>query len=298
MMPGMGSMTPITSQYVANQQNTQEPSPGPDNDSAVSYLHSAVPMTQVRLLFDANYDDRRPTRNEYLFPKSGAPGYPGWYVPEKRVDWQELRSAIEFAFLPQMSGFLEIPTRWVNPEVNPNAWGLGDINLGAKYAFVQTGGLVLAGQVRGTIPTHSGAGLSTDHFSVEPGLLFYLRPIAWLALEGQCRYWVPITGTDFSGELLDYGLGVSFGERSYTDFWFTPVAELEAWTMLNGKEMVTLPDGVGTVRGSSGETICNAMGGVRFGFGDNGDIYIGGGHSVTGDAWQHYFWRIEFRVRF
>jgi hypothetical protein len=87
MMPGMGSMTPITSQYVANQQNAQEPSPGPDNDSAVSYLNSAVPMSQVRLLFDANYDDRRPTRNEYLFPKSGAPGYPGWYVPEKRVDW-------------------------------------------------------------------------------------------------------------------------------------------------------------------------------------------------------------------
>ena len=31
---------------------------------------------------------------------------------------------------------------------------------------------------------------------------------------------------------------------------------------------------------------------------DTGDIYLGYGHVLTGDAWQHYDWRIEFRVRF
>jgi hypothetical protein len=297
-MPGMGGSTSTTTQYVTNQQNAQAAPAAPDCDSNVSFLDSAVPQTEVRLLFDANYDDRRPTRNEYRFPKSGAPGYPGWWMPERRVDWQELKSYAEVAFMSQMSGFFSVPTRWVNPDVNGNDWGLGDLNLGLKYAFVQTGGLALTGQLRGTIPMRSGAGLTSDHFSVEPALLFYLRPIAWMAVEGQLKYWVPVSGSDFGGQLVDYGIGLSFLERSYTDFWFSPVIELEGWTMLNGKEMVVFPDGGTAIRGTSGETICNVDAGVRFGFGDNGDIYVGGGHSLTGDAWQHYLWRIEFRVRF
>jgi hypothetical protein len=281
-----------------DQPQEEDPAPSPNCDSAVSYLDSAVPQSEVKLFFDANYDDRRPTRNAYLFSKSGNPGDPGWWTPERRVDWQELTSYVEIAYQNKFSGFMQVPTRWVNPDVNDNAWGLADVNCGFKYAFVETGGLSLTGEIKATIPTRRGPGLSVNHFSFEPGLLFYLRPIEWLCLEGQCLYWVPINGTDFAGQLLDYGLGISFLERSYTDFWFTPVVEVEGWTMLGGKEMVPFPDGLSGVRSTSGETICNAMAGVRLGFGDNGDIYVGGGHSLTGDAWQHLFWRIEFRVRF
>jgi hypothetical protein len=299
MVPGMGSTTSTTDQYINNQQNAQTAAPAtPDCDSMVSYLDSSVPQSQVRIFFDANYEDRRPTRNEYFFPKSGAPGYPGWWTPEQKVDWQQLNSYIEYAFIPQLSGFLQLATRWVNPDINDNAYGLGDVNAGLKYAFIETGGLALTGQLRLTIPSRSGPGLSTDHYSIEPAFLFYLRPITWLALEGQLKYWVPLDGSDFSGQLLDYGLGVSFGERSYTDFWFAPIIEVEAWTILSGQEMEVFPDGQGVAHGSAGETICNAMVGVRFGFGDNGDIYVGGGHSLTGDAWAQYFWRVEFRIRF
>ena len=297
-MPGMGGSTSTTTQYLNNLQNAQNAPESPNCDSAVSFLDSSVPQTQVRLIFDANYDDRRSTRNEYIFPKSGTPGSPGWWTPEPRVDWQELKSYVEVAFLSQMSAFFALPTRWVNPDVNPNDWGVGDLQIGLKYAFVETGGLSLTGQLRGTIPMRSGPGLTTDHYSVEPAFLFYLRPIAWMAVEGQLKYWVPLCGTEFSGQLVDYGVGVSFLERSYTDFWFTPVIELEAWTMIDGKEMVVFPDGLGATHNTGGDTICNAVGGVRFGFGDNGDIYVGVGHSLTGDAWQHYFWRLEFRVRF
>jgi hypothetical protein len=294
---GMGSMMPQTTQYLQNQQTPPTPA-APDCDSAVSYLDSAVPQTQGKLLFDANYDDRQPTRNEYLFSKSGTPGSPGWWTPESKVDWQELVSYVEYAFIPQCSVWLQVGTRWVNPQVNANAWGLEDFNVGVKYAFIETGGLALTGQLKGTIPSRAGPGLSTDHYSIEPGFLFYLRPIEWLCLEGQLNYWFPFDGTDFSGSMVDYGLGLSFGERSYSDFWFTPIIEMRAWTILSGQEMVVFPDGLGATKDTGGETIANAMAGIRLGFGDNGDIYLGGGHSVTGDAWQHYFWRIEFRVRF
>jgi hypothetical protein len=298
-MPGMGGSTSTTTQYVNNQSNAAQNAPAaPDCDSNVSFLDSAAPQSQVRLIIDAFYNDRRPTRNEYIFPKSGAPGDPSWWVPEKRVDWQELKSYVEAAFASQMSVFFSVPTRFVNPDVNPNDWGVGDVNLGFKYAFVQTGGLALTGQLTGTIPMRTSTGLSSDHFSVEPAFLFYLRPIAWLAVEGEVKYWVPVTGTDFAGQLFDYGISLSFLERSYTDFWFCPVVELEAWTMINGKEMVVFPDGNSAVHSTAGETICNVDVGVRFGFGDNGDIYIGGGHSLTESAWAEYYWRVEFRVRF
>jgi hypothetical protein len=295
---GMGTSTSTTTQYLQNQQQASEASPAPDCDSAVSFLDSAAPQSQVKLLIDLNYDDRQPSRAEYLFPRSGVPGGPGWVAPESRVDWQELSSYIEYAFIPNFSAFLQATTRWVNPTVNDNDWGFGDVNLGMKYAFIQTGGLALTGEVKGTIPTRTGPGLSVYHYSVEPGFLFYLRPIEWLSIEGQLMYWLPFDGTSFSGSMVDYGLGLGFGERSYSDFWFTPVIEMRAWTLVGGQETVTFPDGSGAVKSTAGETIANAMAGIRFGFGDNGDIYVGGGHSVTGDAWQHFFARIEFRVRF
>jgi len=105
-------------------------------------------------------------------------------------------------------------------------------------------------------------------------------------------------GRDFAGDVVRYGLGLSFGERNYDGTWFTPVVEAVGWTVLGGKEMVVFPDGSGVVRGAGGETIVNGMAGVRFGFGDGGDVYVGYGHSLTGDRWQQQLWRLEFRVRF
>src|SRR4051812_16974466 len=121
-IPGMGSMTsasaqPITYTNAIDPGFQAAPAPPPPNGtSAVSFIDCAVPMTQVKLRIDANYDDRRPTRAEYIFSKSGVPGSPGWWVPEKSVDYQELSSYVEVAYQGMLSGFLELPTRWVNPD--------------------------------------------------------------------------------------------------------------------------------------------------------------------------------------
>jgi hypothetical protein len=299
-VPGMGSVSPQTGQ-LNNAMPGQAQAPAtsaPDSETGVSFIDSALPMSQVRLLIDGNYDFRRPGRAEYLFPKSGAPGDPGWWRPERRVDWYELTSYFEVAIQSQFSLFGAIATRFVYPDINSDDWGLDDLDIGCKWAFFSCPGLTTTLQVRGTIPTRDGPGLGSSHFSVEPALLLNFRPMQWLAVEGEVRYWLPITNVDFAGDMVRYGLGLTIGERSYDDFWFTPVIEMVGWTLLGGKELIYFPPDTGIARSASGETIANAMGGVRFGFGDTGDIYLGYGHAVTGDAWQHWLWRVEFRVRF
>src|SRR5208282_4816781 len=101
---------PVTNGNVIGQPDAA--STGPQFESAVSFITSAVPMSNVRLLFDCNYGDRQPTRNEYLFSKSGIPGSPGWLTPEKSVDWQQLCSVIEVAYQNMFSGWIELPTRF------------------------------------------------------------------------------------------------------------------------------------------------------------------------------------------
>jgi hypothetical protein len=298
-IPGMGSMNTLSSQPISSAGTNSQSSDftPPDYESSVSFIDSAIPMTQVKLLVDCNYGDRVPTRDAYLFPKSGLPGSPGWQTPETNVDWQRLVSYIEIAYQSMFSGFVELPTVWVNPEVNPNDWGMGDIQAGLKAALLNAPGMTASVEVRGTIPTRSGPGLSTGHYSVEPGLLLYLCPMEMLTLEGELRYWFPINGTDFAGQLARYGLGITVGQRSYQSIWCTPVIEVIGWTATGGKEMVQMPEGF-FVRDASGDTIVNGMAGLRFGFGDMADIYGGYGHSFTGAAWQRELWRVEFRVRF
>jgi hypothetical protein len=306
-LPIMGNYMPQSSQvnYApalgqgGGQPAQQQSGDVPESESGVSFIDSALPWSQVRLLIDGNYDFRRPGRAAYLFPKSGQPGDPGWWQPERRVDWQEITSIIEYAIIPStLSVFANLATRFVNPDINANDWGFDDVDIGVKWAFFSVPGLTTTFQLRGTIPMHSGPGLGSMHYSVEPGLLVNLRPIDWLALEGELRFWQPIGGTDFAGEMVRYGLGLTIGSRSYSDFWITPVLEAVGWSVLGGKELIYFSPDSAAVRSADGDTIVNAMGGVRFGFGDCGDIYLGYGHSLTGDAWQHWLWRVEFRVRF
>jgi hypothetical protein len=298
-IPGMGSMTPASARPISYGPALGQPADAsiPDYESVVSFIDSAIPMTQVKVRFDANYDNHRPTRAEYIFSKSGIPGSPGWWIPEKSVDYQELSSYIEVAYQGMLSGFLELPTRWVNPDVNPNDWGMADISGGVKFALLSSPGFTTSIEVRGTFPTRSGPGLSTSHYVVEPGLLAYLRPMEWLILEGELRYWVPLRGTDFAGDVARYGLGASFGQRNYSSEWITPVLEVIGWTAIGGQEMVPAPGGP-FVRSARGDTIVNGIAGLRFGLGDHGDIYGGYGRNLTGPAWQDQFWRIEFRVKF
>src|SRR4051812_3532485 len=85
------------------------------------YVDFAVPITQLRLRFDAAYDNTRPDRAEFFYSKCGCfktlprnnPGFDpnaaGPPLLESKVDYQEARTFLEVAFTDRFSAFVEAP---------------------------------------------------------------------------------------------------------------------------------------------------------------------------------------------
>jgi hypothetical protein len=284
--------------------------------TGAGYIDSAIPVSQFRLRFDSAYDDNRPDRAAFFYPKCGcfaAPTVPlpmrdprasGPPLPERRVNYQELRSYLEVALDKQFSGFVEVPIRWINPEVNNNASGLGDILFGFKYAFVYTEDTVLTFQLENMAPSGDGnKGLGNDHWMTTPALLLFQRIGDSVFLEAEVRDYIPLERrTDFTGNVLRYGLGLSYLVYNTECFRIAPVTELVGWTVLSGKELTR----EGATLDAHGDTIVNAKLGVRIGFGqvegapvlNRTDLYVGYGRALTGEVWYKDMLRVEFRYRF
>jgi hypothetical protein len=266
------------------------------SDSRVGYIDGAIPGTQFRVRFDTAYNNRRPSRAEFFYAQT-APRGPGLPVPEPSVDYQDLSAYAEVAVWPRLSGFLEVPTRFLNPDVNANATGLADMNAGFKYALLQGESGVLTAQFRAYAPTgEADRGLGTRHVSLEPALLYFLPLTDQARVEGELRYWVPVGGTDFAGDVIRYGVGVNCDVFTNCTLRVTPVAELVGWTVLGGKESSVLPSGLTAVQSAAGDTIVNAKLGVRVGLFDQIDLYGGWGRPLTGDRWYENVFRLEMRV--
>jgi hypothetical protein len=271
------------------------------------YVDDAIPYTHIRLRFDSAYNDNRPDRAEFFYPKCGCFGTPdakGPPLPELRVDYQEYTSYFEYAFGNRLSAFIELPIRAINPEVNANHTGFGDMNVGGKFAFISSEDTVITFQGRVYIPTGDGReGLGTEHTSLEPALLLYQRLGDRLGFQAELRDWIPIGGSDFEGNVLRYGIAVTYLALNGQSFRVMPVGELVGWTVLGGQEEDNL---TGLVKSASGDTIVNAKLGVRVGFGDlqergllsQSDLYVGYGRALTGAVWYKDIIRVEYRMRF
>src|SRR4051812_17841799 len=205
-------------------------------DSKVGYLDNAIPGNVLRFTFDSAYNFTRPSRAEFFYPQS-APGGPGLARPESRVDYQEPALYGEFAISPVFSVFLEQPYRMLNPQLNANHSGFADLDAGFKYAFLRQDDRVVSFQLRTYAPTgNAHEGLGTRHVTLEPALLLYQGVGERLALAGELRYWAPIGGTSFAGDIVRYGLGVQYDAYRDGARRATPVLEMVGWTVLNGKE--------------------------------------------------------------
>src|SRR5207237_8087536 len=120
-----------------------------------------------------------------------------------------------------------------------------------------------------------------------------------LARGSEFRDWIPIDGSDFAGNVLRYGVGLSYLAVDGCRFRVIPVGEIVGWTVLSGKELAD-----GSVKDASGDTIVNAKAGVRLGFGsaeDRGflsgsDLYVGYGRALTGTVWYKDILRVEYRM--
>lgn len=265
--------------------------------SFVSFIDGAAPRNVVGFRFDGAYNNRQPTRAEYLFTKGGLPNSRGFPLPETRVDSLEFTSYAEYAIIPWLSLFVEGPYRWINPEVNANQNGPGDMRYGLKVCTWSADNVIATFLLRVYQPTARQQTLGTNHWSVEPGLLAAYRLNDNILLEGEVRYWTALGGSDFAGDLVRYGLGISYGMRG-DGFWYMPVAEAIGWTVLSGKTMLTNSPGNYFVEDARGQTIANGYLGLRLGYGQNLDFYLGYGRSFTGDFWARENYRFEFRFTY
>jgi hypothetical protein len=217
---------------------------------------------------------------------------------ETRIDYQDISSLLEVRLFPQFSGFVEVPVRFLNPEINNNTAGLADMNAGFKWAFLADDAQIMTFQLRTYGPTGaSSRGLGNDHVSLEPALLYYRQlPDRW-GVFGELRDVIPIGGTDFEGNVLRYGIGISYVAHDNCKLRVTPVAEFVGWTVLGGKETATTPLAFNVID-ATGDTIVNAKVGVRVSFGENQDCSISYGRALTGDVWYKDILRLEYRLRF
>jgi hypothetical protein len=235
----------------------------------------------------------------------------------------EYSAYLELALTENLSGFIEAPIRSVNFSVFPEETGFGDLNAGFKAAFINNYDRVATFQFRTYFPTGEGdRGLGTEHVSLEPALLVYQRlSDRWIA-EGEFRYWIPIGGSDYAGDVIRYGVGLTYVLVDNGRFRILPVAEVVGWTVLDGKEtdpdlaVPPTPPGPGgpgspgdplaVVEDASGDTIVNGKLGVRFGFGrasepgliSGSELYVGYGRALTGEVWYKDIIRIEYRMPF
>jgi hypothetical protein len=278
------------------------------------YIDNAVPVTQFRLRYDAAYGSNRPDRAEFFYAKCGCFRTPaggnqldanGPPLPETNVDYQTLSPYLEIAVSPRLSFFANVPVRFINPQQNVNASGIGDLSFGGKYAFVYSPTRVLSAQLTVTVPTGDQfLGLGTGVTWLEPGLLYQEQLSDRWQLFGQFKDIIPLTRqSDFTGNILNYGVGTSYMVARGCWGYVAPVGEVVGWTVLSGKE---LDPNVGAVS-AVGDTIVNAKVGVRIGFGSvrpgsayptRSDLYIGYGRALTGEVWYKNMFRVEYRLNF
>ena len=304
--PGTPGTTPPVPTPNADLPSFQFGARGGPTVGLGGYIDNAVPNTQFRLRYDSAYDNNRPDRGEFFYAKCGCfqtPDAKGPPLPERKVDFQELHAYMEYALTARFSLFADVPVRFINPDQNRNAAGFGDLSFGTKLAIIATEQRILTAQLRVITPTGAAdQGLGTGVTWLEPGLLFQQQLSDRWQFFGQLKDQLYLKRqSNFTGNLLTYGLGTSYTVASGCWGYVAPVGEVVGWTVLGGRELN--PD-LGADVSAVGDTIVNAKFGLRIGFGSSelgraypakSDMYIGYGRALTGDVFYKNMFRIEFR---
>ncbi len=186
--------------------------------------------------------------------------------------------------------------RFIDPEINDNDAGFGDLDAGFKYALTYSQQFFTTFQLRTYVPTGNARdGLGTDHVTIEPALLGYSAITDRIRLEGEFRYWIPVDGTDFAGDTLRYGIGASYLLPLQGALRISPVAEVVGWTILGGKSSRAAAPDQFIIEDAQGATLVHAKLGVRASLGQRWNVYAGYGRPMTGDAWYDETFRLELR---
>jgi hypothetical protein len=223
------------------------------------------------------------------------------------MNFQQMYVQAEYALHERVSLFGELPVRWIQPQAFVpgtgsfgNQGGLSDLRAGAKMALVASDTQMLTLQLQGHFPTgEGGKGLGTEHFSVEPALLYNASMNDYVTLEGQFGVVLPTDGSNgvgtasekFAGNVLYYGIGPSFEVYRSDTLRFAPVVELVGWRVLSGFQTADVAE-------ADGVNIVNLKVGGRFEFGGRSSVYAGYGRGLTDQVWYENLFRLEYRYSF
>ncbi len=97
--------------------------PGSALAAAGGYIDSAVVRNFFRVRFDAAYDGTFPDRVLFNYPA---------VLGEPSIDFQDVSAYLELALADRLSGFVEVPYRFLNPTVIDNTSGFFDIQNGLR----------------------------------------------------------------------------------------------------------------------------------------------------------------------
>ena len=256
-------------------------------------IETSQPANNFRLKAMSAFGLQTPDRAEYLWAKIGGPGPTS---PESRVNYQAY-DAIYEAGGKRFSLVTDIPLRYMHPENNMSGAGIGNISLAPKMVIVDGRDWQITQIFRTYLPTGAAnRGTSNGLVSLEPGVLVHYRWSPRTYVHSQFKYWVPLTGDPVaSGNVFNYGLGVSHVLQETDSFAIIPVLEVVGWTVGGGK--ATLPTGM-TI--SADTSFVNIQPGVRFVLGPKGDlglceVGIAGGFATNATGWYQEQFTVEIR---
>lgn len=293
--------------------------------SSTGYIENPFVATQISVRVDGAFDDRNPDLAEFFYPKCGcfrfagvdpnAPGPGPGVVTNLR--FQEYYAAVEYAVQRRFSFFAEVPFRSIQPitfvPVPPNLGrtfsnesGFSDFRPGFKWAVDPNPNRYITFQVRAYTPTGDASqGLGTNHFSIEPALIFQRTLTPRTNLAGEAELWIPIGGSSlaplplnngqFSGDVLSYGLGITYDlSRRRTGVRVSPALEFVGWNVRGGSVTeATAP--APYIVDATNTNIANLKGGARIFFNAHDSLYLGYGRQLTHIGWYRDILRLDYR---
>jgi hypothetical protein len=273
--------------------------------NAPFWIDTTQPLQNCRIRGDAAADWEFPDRIEYFWPKVGPPKGP--QLPENRgeppIDYQEVSFYIERGG-DRFSIGTDLPIRAVDPVIRRNTTGFADMRVTTKTVLLDGKDWQLTQILHTHINTGSfRRGTGNGHMSLEPGVAWRYKWSDVTYFHGDLTYWFPIAADpNFSGQMFNYGIGISHIWID-TDKWaLMPTLELNAWTILDGRQ--TFPFEVDVPTDPRGEidtlSILNIHPGLRWVCDTAGDcgvreFGISSGIAVTEDHWYEEILRLELR---
>lgn len=303
--------------------------------SMVGYIDDAIIGSQARIRFDAAFHNNAPDRAEFFYARyNGLNNGPGPQSVVADLNFQQLYLQAEYAPSKRCSFFAEVPVRWIQPQLtvanvdpnlvspfaNVNSAGLSDLAAGFKLAAVASSNQYLTFQFQAYFPSgNASTGLGTNHYSVEPAVLYYRRLSDRVALEAQVGDSHPIGGSScpepcnttevggpksqgFAGDVFFYGVGPSYVLYRGENVQIAPVVELVGWRVLGGLQTNCVPSVLDCANqegaSADGTNIMNLKVGARTMVGAHSSFYIGYGHQLTHAVWYKEIVRAEYRYSF